>query len=182
MSEIPQGPALGLLELCSVARGLVACDQMVKRAPVWVVEARAVMPGKYLIYITGGVDEVDEALRAGLQAAGDTLIDHLFLPYPHQTLPPLLIAPASPEISSVGIIEGFSITGVIRAADAALKAAYIHGVRLDRGAHLGGKASFTLTGDLHDVEAAIEAGRAALGEGLLAGCEIIANPHPDIRP
>jgi microcompartment protein CcmL/EutN len=155
---------------------------MVKKAPVHILEAGPIMPGKYLVQIGGGVDEVDEAFRAGRQAAGDTLVDQLMLPYPHHTLRDLLTAPASPTIGALGIIEGFSITGIVRAADAALKAAYIQGVRLDRSVHLGGKATFTFTGALHDVEAAMEASRSALGEGLLAGSEIIANPHGDVRP
>lgn len=178
---IPNGPALVLLELCSVARGLVVLDQMVKKAPVHVVEAGPIMPGKYLIRVEGGVDEVDEALRAGRAAAGDALVDQTFLPFPHEALRPLLIAPQTPTLSALGIIEGFSIAGIVRAADAALKAAEVVPVRLDRGQHLGGKAALTLTGELHDIDAAMIAAREALGDGLLAGLEIIANPHPDVR-
>ena len=46
----PAGPAYGLLELCSIARGIVTCDAMVKRAPVRTLVAGSVQPGKFLVY------------------------------------------------------------------------------------------------------------------------------------
>jgi hypothetical protein len=55
-------PALGLLELCSIARGIVCCDAVVKKAQVRLVHAGSTHPGKYTILIRGGVDEVIEAL------------------------------------------------------------------------------------------------------------------------
>lgn len=175
------GPALALLELCAVARGWVACDAMLKRAHVRVVESGAIMPGKYLIAITGEVEDVGEALAAGRAAAGDTLVDALLLPNPHSELAGLL---GGQEGDSAGdalaLIEGYTITGVVRAADAALKAAEVRGVRLDRGPALGGKALFVCTGLLHDAQAALKAGTEALGAGLVVTTELIARPAEDL--
>ncbi len=178
--SLPAGPALGLIELCSVARGLRVVDALVKRSPVRVLEAGAIMPGKFLVRLGGGVDEVFEALVAGKAAAGDALVDSLLLPYPHDQLVTVLTAPRSPERAALGVIEGFSVTGIVRGADATLKAAEVEALRLDRGPALGGKAAFYFTGALHDVEAGMAAGLDALGAGLLAGHEIIANPHADL--
>jgi microcompartment protein CcmL/EutN len=74
------GPALGLVETSSVARGFVVADQMVKRAPVALVASRAVSPGKWLVLVTGEVADVEEAMAAGVDAAGHTLVDRLELP------------------------------------------------------------------------------------------------------
>lgn len=174
------GPAIGLVELCSIARGIVCCDAMVKRAEVNLIHARSTHPGKYSILIQGGVEEVGEALRAGEAAAGDALIDVLFLPNPHVQLVEVLEAPRAPRLESVGVLETFSIAATIRGADAALKAAEVEAVHIRLARDLGGKGFFVLTGLLHDVEEAMTAGAAAVGAGLLAGREIVANPHPDV--
>ena len=56
----------------------------------------------------------------------------------------------------------------------------VSAARLGLADGLGGKGYFVFTGRLHDVEASMDAGCEAVGEGLLAGREIIANPHPDV--
>ncbi len=174
------GPALGLLELCSIARGVRTVDAMVKKAPVRLVHASSTHPGKYTILIRGGVDEVDEAIGAGRLVAAESLIDEVFLPNPHDDLLAVLAEPRSPVLESVAVLETFGVASTIRGADACLKAASVHAIRLGLARDLGGKGYFIFTGALYDVEAAVDAGLAAIGDGLLAGCEIIANPHPDV--
>jgi len=167
--------------MCSIARGLVVCDAMVKRAPVRLARAGNTHPGKYIVMVRGGVDEVDEAMTAGCQAVGDALIDRVFLPYPHHELDGLLdIGHRDHPLEAVGVLEAFSISATIRGADAALKMAEVSGLRLRLADQLGGKGHFIFTGLLHDVEEAVRAGREAIGGGLLAGCELIANPHADL--
>ena len=72
--------ALALLELDAVASGLRALDALVKRAPVRVLEANLVEPGRFLILLCGGVAEVEEARAAGVEAAGGALLHQLLLP------------------------------------------------------------------------------------------------------
>lgn len=178
----PDGPALGLIELCSIARGLVVCDAMVKRAPVRVVRAGTTEPGKYIVLVRGGVDEVDEAMTAALALAREALVDRLFLPYPHAQLDAILpLGRRDAKLESIGVLEAYSIAATIRAADAALKAAAVDALRLRLADGLGGKGHFVFTGHLHDAEEALRAGRAAIGDTLLAGCELVANPHPDLQ-
>lgn len=173
-------PALGLLELCSIARGIVCCDAVVKKAPVHLLHAGTTHPGKYTILVRGGVDEVIESMAAGRAQAGNTLVDHVLLPNPHEDLLAILEAPASPPLEALGILETYGVASTIRGADAALKAAEVRAVSIGLARDLGGKGFFIFTGALHDIEAALEAGRAAVGKALLAGAEIVANPHADV--
>ncbi len=173
-------PALGLIELCSIARGVYCCDAVVKRAPVRLVHAGSTHPGKYTILLRGGVDEVVESLAAGKAAAGDALIDLVLLPNPHDDLLASLGGAAAPALEALGVLETYGVASTIRGADAALKAGEVRAVSIGLARDLGGKGFFMFTGALHDVEAAFEAGKAAIGAGLLAGAEIIANPHPDV--
>ena len=52
-------------------------------------------------------------------------------------------------------------------------------VRVARG--MGGKCFVTMTGEVADVTAAVEAGaHLAAEDGVLINTEVIANPHPDL--
>jgi microcompartment protein CcmL/EutN len=176
----PEGPALALVELCSIARGVRACDAMLKKSPVRLIHGRSTHPGKYSILVGGGVDEVGEALRAGREVADEQLVDWMFLPFPHEDLVTALEGDLTPPVEAVAVLEAYSMASTIRGADAALKRAEVRAIRIRLAKDLGGKGFFVLTGLLHDVEEAVLAGREAIGDGLLAGSEIIANPHPDL--
>jgi len=175
-------PALGVVELQSIARGVVAADAMVKKAPVSILQSHPTSPGKYVVVVAGGVAEVDEAMQAGLAVAQSTLVDRLFLPQAHAQLAPLVAGKPHPEPhDAVAIFETFTLCATILAADAAAKAADVTLLDMRLGQGLGGKAFFTMTGDLDSIQAAVAAGEAVLERGLLVGVEIIAAPHADLR-
>ena len=46
-------PALGLIELKSIARGIIATDAIVKKAPVKLLGTHPICPGKYMIIFAG---------------------------------------------------------------------------------------------------------------------------------
>lgn len=175
-----EGPALGLVETSSIARGLVVCDAMIKRAPVELVLARPVSPGKHLVLVSGAVADVGEAMAVGTETAAHTLVDWLEL---HQVAPELLAAlsrkPTAPD-GAVGIFETFSVASTLLAADAACKAALVTLFELRLADGLGGKAYFTLSGEQADVEAALYAAESAIPTGLLLARELIARPHEEL--
>jgi len=174
-------PAIGLLELTSIARGIVACDAMVKRAPVEVLRSQTVCPGKYIILIGGLEDPVHDAMETGTHYAGHAMVDHIVISHLHeQVIPALLAVQPLPGLQSVGIIETFSVASTVLAADAACKAAEIQLIEIRLGTGLGGKAYVTLTGEQHSVEAAIAAGVAVIESGLLLRSEVIPAPHMDL--
>ncbi len=177
------GPALGIIELTSIARGVVVADAMAKKAPIAILQSHPISPGKYLIVFAGGVAEIEEAMAAGVAAAGATVVDRLLLPYAHVQLGPLVAgrAPAGGGVDAVAIFETYSVTATVLAADAAAKAAAVVLLDMRLGQGLGGKGFFTMTGDLESIEAAAEAGKAVLDGGLLVGVEIIARPHEDLQ-
>ena len=186
-----RGPALGVLEVGTIARGIVVADAALKRAPALLVSSRAVSGGKHIIILEGGVAEVNEAMTAGKLAAGTVLLDHVELPAADDQVWPMLGAPVSPpdwtddpDAEAVAIIETRTVAAAIAAADAACKAAYVivRDVRL--AIDLAGKAYFTLTGTLDAIEAAAAAATEAITQGTsdrLVGLEVIAQPSPDLR-
>jgi microcompartment protein CcmL/EutN len=174
-------PALGIIESQSIARGIVCADAMVKQAPVKLLASHPVSPGKHVIIIAGQVADVEEAMGAGAAAAGHLLIDRLFLPYAHEQLAPLVAGEPRPApIQAVGVIETFTVVATVLAADAAAKAADVHLLEMQLARGLGGKAFFTMTGELTAVEAAVAAGVAVIEPGLLVLSEIIPAPHADL--
>lgn len=172
-------PALGLIELKSIARGIATMDGMIKKAPVDILMAKTVSSGKYVILVTGDVASVEEATRIGIDLAESYLIDSLFIPYIHEQIVPGIQNIFSKVVpDSIGIVETQSIASTIRSLDIALKTAQVTLIDLRLGSGIGGKGYFVLTGDLSEIQAAISSSRELLmEENKLLQTEIIPRPH-----
>ena len=176
-----QEPALGLIECSSIARGIKAADAMVKKAPVRLLRCTHITPGKHLTLIAGGVEEVFEAMNAGEAIAANNIIDRLFLPQIHAGALAAINNQCNPSPhQSLGILEFFTVASTILAADAAFKAAQVVITEMRLASGLGGKGFFTLSGELHMLEAAVGAGLRAVESGLYCAHEIIPAPHPEL--
>jgi microcompartment protein CcmL/EutN len=175
-------PALGMIEYKSVGRGIFSCDAMVKKAPVRIIETHPVCPGKYITIIGGEVADVEEAMKAGIESGTDMVVADLFLPYVHRSVIPAIAGTTRVEkFGAVGIIETFSVADCVQAADIAAKATPIILVEIRLANGLGGKGYFIMTGELADVEDSLEAAkRYVKKKGMLAACELIPSPHPDL--
>ena len=182
-----RGPALGVLEIATIARGVVAADAALKRAPAVLLSSRAVSGGKHLVMLEGGVAEVDEAMQAGVRAAGDRLLDRVQLAAADDQVWAMLGAPVSPPdwggepgAEAVAIIETRTVCAAIAAADAACKVADVIVRDVRFAVDLAGKAYFTLTGTLDAIEAAAGAAAEQAGDRLVDQ-QVIAQPSPDLR-
>ncbi len=174
--------AVGFIEFNSVAAGIFTTDAMAKKSEVEVIDSRSVCPGKYIILISGLTGPVDESLQAGIEAGADAVTDQLFLPnVDPQVIPAILAATPVSDLNAVGVIETFSIPSCILAADAAAKEAEISLLEIRLANGLGGKSFVVLTGEIPDVEAAMERGESKVKEiGALVRTIIIPRPHPDL--
>ena len=151
-------PAIGLLELSSIAVGIGAGDAMVKRSPVEVIFAGTVHPGKYLVMVGGAVAHVEEALPAGREAAGGELVDEIFLPDVDQRVVEAVRGRCRGSGGcALGAVETRTVAALLGAADRGLKGAAVELRELRLADDLGGKAYCLFDGELADVEAAVEA-------------------------
>lgn len=182
MNSLSHGPAIALIEYKSIARGITCTDAMVKKAPVTILESCAISPGKYMSLVCGEVANVEEALKAGIEKAGDLIVNHLFLPQVHESILPALAGSALHyPVASLGILETFSVASCLVAADIAAKTARVQFIKIRLANGLGGKAYFVISGEQSDLEVALERAAAHVRqEGLLTAVELIQNPHPDL--
>ena len=178
--------AIALVETASIARGVKCLDEMVKRAPVTVLQGRPVCPGRYIILIEGEVGPVEESFALGCELARreDGLVDSLFLANPHPALPTVLRTSVKPEaFSPVGVIETTAIASALLAADAGCKAAPVELILVRLAVGMAGKSFVVFSGVLPDVEASVSAGAAiATAHNRLVETVILANPDPVIEP
>ena len=175
-------PALGLLEFDSIAIGIAAGDAMVKRAPVDVIRAGTVHPGRYLVLVGGEVADVEEALAAGRSAGQEVLLDDVFLPNVHPDVAAAIggrVASSSGE--ALGVIETPTVASIIAAADAGMKGARVRLLELRLADGLGGKGYLLFDGLVSDVEAAVEIGCAAIAAGERSISRVIAQLHGEMR-
>ncbi len=163
-------PALALLELDSIAAGIEAGDAMAKRAPIDVIRAGTVHPGKYLVLVGGAVGDVEEALEAGREVGGSSVLDVVLLRDVRQDLVAATRgARQAPDGEALGVIETVTVAAILEAADAGLKGARVRLLEIRLADDLGGKGYLLFDGTVAEVEAAVEIGigRIAASPGLV---------------
>lgn len=174
--------AIGLLEIESIARGIVVADAVVKMAPVTLLWCEPITPGKILVLFDGTVADVEASLAQGVAIAGDRLIDRLFLAQAHPQLSPGIAGKLRrPPLLSLGVVETNTVAACLLAADAALKGAEVKLAHIELARGIGGKGYFTVAGPQHQVEAALFAAGAAIEPSQLVATELIARPHADLK-
>ena len=177
-------PALALLEFSSIAAGIQAADAMVKRAPIDVIKAGTVQPGKYLVLVGGQVADVEESLAAGREVGGAAavLVDVVYLPQVHPEVVEAIGGGRVPRVTdALGVIETTTVAAAIHAADAGIKGAEVRLVEVRLADGLGGKGIVLFSGLVADVEAAVEIGVGVLERpNLLVRQVVIPQLHPQM--
>jgi microcompartment protein CcmL/EutN len=162
-------PALALIDFSSIAVGIESADAMIKRAPIDVIKAGTVQPGRYLVLIGGAVADVEESLAAGREVGGDTVLDQVFLPNVHHEVVEAIGGGRVPEVTdALGVVETTTVAAAIHAADAGVKGAAVRLVEVRLADGLGGKGIVLYSGLVADVEVAVE-----IGVGVLARPQLL---------
>ena len=178
-------PAIGIIELDSIAAGIFTGDAMVKASPVGAIYAGTVHPGRYLVLVSGDTASVEVALETGRDTGNRSIIDTIFLPAVHDTVVAAIVSTveaADLVADAAGVVETDTVAAIVEAADAGVKAANVElpAVRLADG--LGGKGYAVFTGTVADVEAAVEAAvERTEPTGHLVGHVVIAQLHREMR-
>lgn len=181
---MPDIQSIGLIEVSSVATGYLVEDVMLKAAAIQLLLARSICSGKFLIAIAGDVASVTSAIEAGRAAAGAALIEGRHIARVHPSVLQAIsqsvdIDPA--QLRSIGVIETFSASSIIDAADAAIKSANVTLLRVHLAMALGGKGFALMAGDVSSVQAAVAAGsQAAAEDGMLVARVVIPAPSPEL--
>jgi len=181
---MPVPKSIGVIELSSVGIGYGIEDEMLKAASVELLIARTICSGKYLIVLGGSVSDVQAAIETGLTAASDAIIDHLVLPNVHDTVFPALgqsLTLEDEHPGALGVVETFSGTSALAAADAAAKAANVTLFRIHIAMALGGKGLVLMTGTVADVTAGVQAAAEEVRQrGLLVSEVVISRPGREL--
>ena len=172
---------IGFIETSSIAKGIEATDAMMKMAEVELLMTTIIPRGKYLIMIGGMVADVQSSLRAGMQVAAGTVLDHFIIQNVHPELPAAIRGRVKPDhIEAIGIIETKEVASAIYAGDAAVKSANIQ--LIEARNQPGGKGLVVLTGEVGAVRTAVAAGVASIKkDGMLIAEVVIPYAHDAVR-
>jgi len=172
------------LEFSSVGIGYLAQDEMLKAAQVDLLIARTICSGKYLLVIGGSVSDVEASVRAGVNRAGEALIDYVVIPNVHEAVFAALgqsVVLEEDDLGALGVLETFSGTSVLAAADVAAKAANVIIFRIHVAMALGGKGLCLMTGSVADVRAGMAAAADVVRQrGLLVSEVVIPGPSKEM--
>ena len=172
MRNMKRHGAIALLEFETVAAGVLASDVMVKRSPIALLRCGTIHPGHFLILVGGSVASTEEAYAAGLQVgeAQGVLRGKVFLGDVHPSLHDAVLGiRRKVEGDSLVVVETDSSPALLAAVDAAVKSTPVVLSEIRLGDDLGGHALALMSGDLFDVETALEICSERAGQQLLAG-------------
>ncbi|MBI9108085.1 MAG: BMC domain-containing protein [Spirochaetales bacterium] len=183
---------LGIIELDSIADGYIALDAVIKAAPVSVFKAEILNPGKFIIFLTGEVASVEFSMDAGIEAAGESVLDHVLLKnLSSQVVPVINVnqsdagfekAETAANLDALGIIETYTLASAIDAADRSAKAASIRVRSIVSGNETGGKGVTTISGKIGDIEYAMESVVDYLtARNQLYRKVVIPGPPPELK-
>ncbi len=178
--------AIGMIEMTSIGVGHQVQDTMLKASDVTLHLARTICSGKYIIIVGGDVGAVQAAVAAGLDDAPDGVIDHMMIPNVHKDVFAALGESVQLEVGegrlpAIGIIETFSASSALEAADVAAKAAGVQLFRLHVAMAMGGKGVVMMAGTVADCKAAVDAGAENVREkGLLVSAVVIPGPSREL--
>lgn len=174
--------AIGVVEVRNISKGIVVTDEMLKSAGVELIQSGSVCPGKFVTVVGGDLSAIKASVDRAVLVAEDALIDKFVIGNLGDKVFDAMCGTVDvPEKRALGIVETFTAASIIEAADAAVKASMVTliEVRVARG--MGGKCFVTMTGEVADVKAGVEAAAMKAAEtGVLINSEVIANPHPDL--
>ena len=174
--------AIGVIELKCIPKGVEAADAALKSAGIEMVSAHPSCPGKYEIILTVSISDVSVAIQHVNKRFDGYVIDSAVMgKIEEQVIKALFGTQVGERGGSLGLIETFSASSAIKAADIAVKTARveIYDLRVSRG--MGGKGVVMLTGDVGDVTAAVEAGANYAKElSTLSSFTVIAAPHSEL--
>lgn len=176
-------PAIALIEYSSIATGILAGDEMLKKAPITVIKSGTVHNGKYLVLIGGSVASVEESYAKGLAIDPDKIIDSMILPNIDEQLhDSLLGSRLKCTKESLGIIEASSVSTMIKASDAGIKGADVNIIEIRLADDIGGKSFTIYNGNVEEIQTAIE-----IAKNTVTNTEhwinetIIPNLHGDMK-
>ena len=156
-------PAIALIEYSSIATGILAGDEMLKKAPITVIKSGTVHNGKYLALIGGSVASVEESYAKGLTIDPDNIIDSMILPNVHEQLHESILGTRlTCTKESLGIIEASSVSTMIKASDAGVKGANVNIVEIRLADDIGGKSFTIYNGSIEEIQSAVEIAKSSV--------------------
>ncbi|GCF95220.1 propanediol utilization: polyhedral bodies pduT [Enterococcus florum] len=173
---------IGFLELNSIAKGIETVDYMLKAADTQLLMAKASCPGKYYIMLCGQVGAVERSIKVGTEIGGRYIVGELLIPRVNPAVIQAVNMSKIPDkVQAVGVLEYYSATGSIIAADYAVKAANVELISIQLGTGIAGKSFVVLTGDVASVKTAVEAGsEGAKKKAMLINKIVLPNPQKEL--
>ena len=175
-------PSIALIEFSSIATGLLASNEMLKKAPISVIKSGTVHNGKFIVLIGGSVASVQESFGTGLELGEVSIIDSVILSDVHEQLHNGILGKRQNcNEESLGIMESSSVSTMIKATDSGVKGANVKIIEIRLADDIGGKSFTIYNGSIEEVQAAIEiAKKSVTSPDHWINEILIPNIHPDM--
>jgi len=162
---------MALLEFDTIATGVLATDLMVKKSPIALLRCGTIHPGRFLVLVGGSVASTEEAYAVGMRLGESegSLSGSVFLGDVHPFLHDAVLGTRRDLAGdALAVVETRSSPALLAAVDAAVKSTPVMLSEVRLGDDLGGHALALMSGDLSNVEIALEICSDRAGDQLLA--------------
>ena len=175
------GIAIGMAEFKSIVVGIEAADKMIKAANVNVMMTRTVCPGKFIVMLSGSVEDVKESINFAVVNMKKYLLDYFVIPNIHDSIPEAFKRINNKfSFNAIGAMEYNRAASGIRCLDIALKTADVELVKLNFGGGINGKCYFILSGAVSDIKEALYAAETGSELKRLMHSTVIPNPSKEL--
>lgn len=169
--------ALGLIEFSSISQGIEVGDILLKAAFVEVEMLKHVCPGKFMIIISGDVEEVTEATEKVKDLNSKRLVETYVIANAHEALiEGLKKRPIINEYNAIGVMELTTIASSLVALDSALKSSSVKLVKVILGNGIGGKSYFIISGSVSSVEEGLKVASSIIDSKRIIHKVVIPSP------
>ncbi len=174
--------AISMIELNSIARGVLVTDYVGKTSEVNILRSHSVCPGKFIVMFSGSVGSVEASLKVAEKMGESNVVNSILLPNIDERVIEAINGTAvNTYKDAIGVVEYFSIASSIEGADIAVKSADICLVTVRMGFAIGGKSYITFTGKVSAVEEAVKAATyKAAKDGMLVDSVIVPSPIEEL--
>lgn len=173
--------SIGMIEFNSIAMGIQTTDIMLKQSDISLIRTSTICPGKYVTIIYGDTGSVKSAMIKGEQFAEIYIVESFTIPNVDNSVIKAINGTNHINVgSAVGVLEFYSVSSAILAADEAVKAGNVSLVDIKIGFAIGGKGVVILTGNIGSIKASVNTAlNSSKKTGLLMNYAIL--PRADER-
>lgn len=146
--------SVGLIEFRKIPKGVLALDKIVKNSDVQIIMARLICPGRYLIFFSGKIEDINNSINCVKDSFCKTEFKYKVVTNIREEILGKInkVIEFKKNVKAVGIIETKDTISIFKVSDFILKEFEIDIKSIKINIGTGGKGVVFFTGNIADLK------------------------------